>query len=83
MDAPTKEKLLQQRRDYKKAKATENEQRACPTLAQEENVHPMLGPPVQPRYVEPNDVEFDSALFEPTNHDSDDEGGFYTSVHHV
>ena len=81
MDAPSKENLLQERRDYKKKKATENEQQACPTLAQEEKVDPMLVPTVQTRYVQHIDVEFESALFEPTNQDSDDEGGFYTSVH--
>lgn len=73
MDAPSKENLLQERRDYKKKKATKNEQQACPTLAQEEKVDPTL--------VQHIDVEFESALFEPTNQDSDDEGGFYTSVH--
>lgn len=68
MDAPSKEKLLQERREYKKAKAAENKQQSCPTLAQEKNV------------VENNDVEFDSALFEPGDHNSDDEGEFYTSI---
>jgi hypothetical protein len=68
MDAPSKEKLLQERREYKKAKAAENKQQSRPALAQENNV------------VSNNDVEFDSDLFEPGDHDSDDEGEFYTSV---
>ena len=82
MDATTKAKLLQQRRDYKKARAADNNHRACPTLVQEENVNHMPVTHVHPRCVDTNDeVEFDTALFEPTNHDSDDEGWFYKSVH--
>ena len=82
MDVTTKAKLLQQRRDYKKARAADNNHRACPTLIQEENVNHMPVTHVHPRCVDTNDeVEFDTALFEPTNHDSDDEGWFYKSVH--
>jgi hypothetical protein len=68
MDAPSKEKLLQERREYKKAKAEENKQQSRPAIAQEKNIIPN------------NDVEFDSDLFKPGDPDSDDEGEFYTSV---
>jgi hypothetical protein len=82
MDETTKTKVLQQRRDYKKARAAYNNHEACPTLAQEENVNHTPVTHVQPRHVDANDVEFDTALFEPTNHDSDDdEGWFYKSIH--
>jgi hypothetical protein len=77
MDATAKAKLLKQRRQYKKARAADNNRRACPTVAQEENVNhiPVI------RCVDTNDeIEFDIVLFEPTNHESDDEGWFYKSL---
>ena len=68
MDATTKAKLLQQRRDYKKARAVYNNHRACPTLVQEENVNHMPVTHVHPRCVDTNDeVEFDTALFDYSN----------------
>jgi hypothetical protein len=73
MDVTTKTKLLQQRRDYKKARAADNSNRSCLTHAQKQNV--------KPRCADTNDVEFDAALFEPVVHDSDDEGCFYKSVY--
>jgi hypothetical protein len=80
MDATAKAKLLEQRRDYKKARAADNNRRACPTLAQEENINHIPVTHVQPTCGHTNDeVEFDTALFEPTNHtnhESDDEGWF-------
>jgi hypothetical protein len=77
MDQSSKEKLLQQRRDYKKAKARANLQREGLTPAQEEIVDPMLTNDQQARCVEDNYIEHDSALFQPAYQESDDEGGCY------
>lgn len=72
--------MLQQRQDYKKARAADNKQQAVATLARKENVNHMPVTHVQPKHVDTNDVEFDTTLFEPTTHDSDDEGWFCISV---
>jgi hypothetical protein len=77
MDQSSKEKLLQQRRDYKKAKASAKLQQEGLTRAQEEIVNPMLTNAQQARCVEDNYIEHDSALFQPAYQETDDEGGCY------
>lgn len=79
MDATKKAKLLQQRRDYKRARAVDSSNRSCPTLPDEQNDSRMLQTHVKPMCTDANDVEFDAALFEPAGIDSDDEGWFYNS----
>jgi len=57
----------------------DNSNRSCPTLLQEQNSSHMFQTPVKPRCTYADDVEFDTVLFEPAGHDSDNEGWFYNS----
>jgi hypothetical protein len=56
MDDNSKENLLQKKREYSRKMGSQSAGKQ----------------PDQPRSIEQTDIEFDSALFEPTNNESDE-----------
>ena len=71
MDQNSNENLLQRMRDYSAKKRSQSV-----SVLEKETMHIK---PAQPRSMEQSDIEYDSALFEPTNNESD-QGVFFFYV---
>lgn len=78
LDETTKTKYIQQKLEKKNTRSADGGHTARPVLAQKEKVNHKPMTPNQPKYVDTNDGEYDTALFEPTDQDYEDDEGWFT-----